>query len=61
MHAALDKFAFIAVTGSLETLNKLIDLVKQENDRWQQEFDEGFTYNRRIPASRVHVSISTFF
>jgi len=41
MHLALDKLAFFAVTGSLETLEKLIDLLKQENDHWQKEFDEG--------------------
>ncbi|TFK71216.1 hypothetical protein BDN72DRAFT_475337 [Pluteus cervinus] len=38
MHRALDTYAFIAITGSLQTLQGLIDMVEQDNQRREQYF-----------------------
>ena len=39
LHAALNKYAFFAVTGSFYTLRELISMVKIDNDRQQVHFD----------------------
>ncbi|KAF8806814.1 hypothetical protein BYT27DRAFT_7338816 [Phlegmacium glaucopus] len=39
LHAALDKYAFFAVTGSLDTLKQLIGMLEKDNDRRQVVFD----------------------
>ncbi|KAF8153398.1 hypothetical protein B0H34DRAFT_861504 [Crassisporium funariophilum] len=39
LHAALDKYAFFAVTGSFDTLRELISMLKKDNDRRQAHFD----------------------
>ncbi|KIL65240.1 hypothetical protein M378DRAFT_178411 [Amanita muscaria Koide BX008] len=41
VYASLDLYAFIALTPSLQTLNKLIDNVKCDNDRRQKEMNMG--------------------
>ncbi|KDR71451.1 hypothetical protein GALMADRAFT_143724 [Galerina marginata CBS 339.88] len=39
LHAALEKYAFFAVTGSLLTLKTFIDMFEKENERRQVAFD----------------------
>ncbi|KAF8817287.1 hypothetical protein BYT27DRAFT_7153441 [Phlegmacium glaucopus] len=39
LHAALDKYAFFAVTGSLDTLKQLSSMLEKDNDRRQVVFD----------------------
>ncbi|KAF8521401.1 hypothetical protein BU17DRAFT_87955 [Hysterangium stoloniferum] len=39
VHTALDKYAFIAVTGSLQTINQLFDMVNANNCYRQEQFD----------------------
>ncbi|KAF8344504.1 hypothetical protein F5887DRAFT_1075330 [Amanita rubescens] len=39
VHMSLDLFAFIALTPSSSTVNELIEMVKSDNDRRQQEMD----------------------
>lgn len=51
----LDKYALFAVTCSLTTLEKLIDLVEAENAVLQTEFDDGRVYTRRLVVSGVHI------
>ncbi|KAM6495239.1 hypothetical protein JOM56_009862 [Amanita muscaria] len=41
VYASLDLYAFIALTPSLQTLNRLIDIVKCDNDRRQEQMDRG--------------------
>ena len=48
MHVSLDKYAFFAVTGSLTTLEKLSELLKIENARVQERFDDNNIYIRSI-------------
>ncbi|KDR77749.1 hypothetical protein GALMADRAFT_155529 [Galerina marginata CBS 339.88] len=39
LHAALEEYAFIAITGSHDTLRELISMLKTDNDRRQTHFD----------------------
>ncbi|KAF8817251.1 hypothetical protein BYT27DRAFT_7247479 [Phlegmacium glaucopus] len=39
LHAALDKYAFFSVTGSLNTLKQLVSMLEKDNDRRQVVFD----------------------
>jgi hypothetical protein len=52
MYAALDKYAFIAVTPSLATLADLVTVVKEDNDRRQGILDE----TGRCPLRQIDVS-----
>jgi len=48
LHVMLDKYALFAITCSLTTLDKLINLVEVENAISQKEFDAGRIYFRRF-------------
>ncbi|KAF8521398.1 hypothetical protein BU17DRAFT_87952 [Hysterangium stoloniferum] len=52
VHAALDKYAFIAVTGSLQTINQLFDMVNAENNLRQGQLDTtGVMRSRKLNFS----------
>lgn len=40
LHAALDKYAFFAVTASLHSLNQLIELLEKSNNYRQEIYDD---------------------
>jgi hypothetical protein len=49
VHTSLDLYAFIALTASSSTLCDLIEMVKVDNNRCQQEIDEsGHTLPRML-------------
>ena len=55
VHAALDQYAFIAITASLSTLNALIEMVQSDNDRRQLAMnDTGIDIRRSLDVS-VHL------
>jgi hypothetical protein len=58
LHAALDKYAFFAVTGSLNTLNELITMLKEDNERRQTKFDASdFDPARMLDVSSIVYSV----
>ena len=44
LHASLDKYSAIAVTGTPQSLDFLINEVKGQNEIWQQAFNKGRPY-----------------
>ncbi|SRR6266404_802940 len=48
IHVSLDLYALIAITPSLSILNELINVVRAENDRRQQEADASGVLRPRI-------------
>jgi len=48
LHASLDKYAAIAVTGTPQSLDFLINEVKAQNEVWQQAFNKGSPYIRQF-------------
>jgi hypothetical protein len=48
LHASLDKYAAIAVTGTPQSLDFLINEVKGQNEIWQQAFNKGRPYIRQF-------------
>jgi hypothetical protein len=60
VHTSLDLYAFIAVTASSSTLDDLLDMVKSDNQRQQQEMDQfGITSGRSLNVSPHFVIISS--
>ena len=58
LHAALDKYAFFAVTGSLDTLKQLIGMLEKDNERRQVVFDiTGFDPVWMIDVSAIVYSV----
>jgi hypothetical protein len=58
LHAALDKYAFFAVTGSLTTLNELTKMLKKDNERRQIEFDaDAIVPSRKLNVSSIVYSV----
>jgi hypothetical protein len=57
VHTSLDLFAFIAITGSSSTLHDLINMVKVDNNRRQQEMDEtGYDVPRELNVNVLFIS-----
>jgi hypothetical protein len=54
LHAALDKYAFFAVTGSFDTLRELISMLEKDNDQRQAHFDaKGLDSGRILDVSFI--------
>ncbi|KAJ3484079.1 hypothetical protein NLJ89_g12009 [Agrocybe chaxingu] len=47
VHKSLDSYAFIAVTGTSETLRELAKMLRMDNDKRQQHLDKHGTKTRR--------------
>ncbi|KAF8798751.1 hypothetical protein BYT27DRAFT_7246269 [Phlegmacium glaucopus] len=50
MHFALDNYAFYAVTGTVISLNYLINLVRGENNKWDSYANKRLPYSRLFPV-----------
>jgi hypothetical protein len=48
LHASLDKYAAIAVTGTPQSLDFLLNEVRAQNEVWQNAFNKGRKYIRQF-------------
>ncbi len=48
LHASLDRYAAIAVTGTPQSLDFLINEVNEQNKRWQEAFNKGRPFIRQF-------------
>ena len=55
VHTSLDLYAFIALVPSSSIVNELIEMVKSDNDRRQQEMDQKGHAKRRSLNVRIYV------
>ncbi|KAJ2919619.1 hypothetical protein MD484_g797, partial [Candolleomyces efflorescens] len=60
LHSAMNKFAMIAVTPSLESLDELTRLLIGENQVWQQLLDRGTDYIRLFSVMRSAFENTTY-
>jgi hypothetical protein len=62
IHTALDLYAFVAVTGSATSLDALIQLVRSDNNRRQDEMNRlGASTPRQLDVRCLLVNPSTLF
>ena len=59
LHSATDKFGMIAVTPSLESLDRLTQLLNEENQVWQERTNRKSSYTRRFSVNSARYNLKS--